>query len=120
MPSFRDDAGEYRFRFAQKKSCRIVRASGDKIYVKMNEHDLGLLARYARERDEDAFAEIVRRHINLVYSVALRHVGSPELAEEVAQSAFTNLARDARRLSPDTVLSAWLYTVAHRTALNVL
>ena len=86
----------------------------------MNDDDLGLLARYTRERDEDAFSQIVRRHLNLVYSVARRQVRSPELAEEVAQSVFTQLAREAQSLAPDTVLAAWLYTVAHRTALNGL
>jgi DNA-directed RNA polymerase specialized sigma24 family protein len=75
----------------------------------MNETDLELLLRYTRDRAEDAFTEIVRRYLNLVYSAALRQVRSPQLAEEVAQSAFTDLARHAARLEPDTILSAWLY-----------
>jgi len=78
----------------------------------MNETDLELLRRYGRDRAEDAFTEIVRRYLNLVYSAALREVRSPQLAEEVAQSAFTDLARQAARLSPDTILSAWLYQVS--------
>jgi RNA polymerase sigma factor (sigma-70 family) len=86
----------------------------------MSDADLGLLARYSRGRDEDAFTEIVRRHLDLVYSVALRHLHSPQLAQEIAQCVFTDLARNAHRFAPDTILSAWLYTVAHRTALNVV
>ena len=86
----------------------------------MSETDLELLARYTRQRSEDAFTEIVRRHVDLVYSAARRQVRSPELAEEVAQSAFTDLARDAHRLAPDTILTAWLYQVARRTAVDVV
>ena len=72
----------------------------------MSDTDLELLARYARRQAEDAFAEIARRLLNLVYSAALRQVRSPQLAEEVAQSAFIDLARNAVRLRPDTVLTA--------------
>ena len=88
--------------------------------VNMSETDLELLGRYARDHAEDAFAEIVRRHLNLVYSAALRQVRSPHVAEDVAQSAFTDLARSAERLLPDTVLSAWLYQVTRRTAIDVI
>jgi len=61
----------------------------------MSETDLELLTRYSRHKAEDAFSEIVRRHLDLVYSAALRQVRSPQLAEEVAQSAFLKLARHA-------------------------
>jgi RNA polymerase sigma factor (sigma-70 family) len=86
----------------------------------MNVTDLELLRKYARENSQDSFAEVVSRHINLVYSVALRLVRSNELAEEVAQSAFTDLAKNADRLTPDTILAAWLHQVARRTAIDVI
>ncbi len=54
--------------------------------------DLDLLGQFAREKSQDAFSEIVRRHVNLVYSAALRQVRSPQLAEEVAQSVFASPA----------------------------
>src|SRR6187431_719166 len=82
--------------------------------------DLQLLARYARDQDEDAFAELVRRHLDLVHSAALRQVRSPHLAEEVAQSVFTDLARNTGNLKPDTILTAWLYQVTRRTAIDVV
>jgi RNA polymerase sigma factor (sigma-70 family) len=82
--------------------------------------DLDLLGQYARNRAQDAFTEIVRRHVDLVYSAALRQVRSPQLAEEVAQSVFTDLARNAGKLKPDTVLTAWLYQVTRRTAIDVV
>lgn len=82
--------------------------------------DLDLLRQFARDNSQDAFGEIVRRHLDLVYSAALRQVRSPQLAEEVAQSVFADLARDARGLKPDTVLTAWLYAVARRTAIDTV
>src|SRR5258706_8676311 len=69
----------------------------------MSDTDLELLARYTRQHAEDAFAELVRRHLGLVYSAALRQVRSPQLAQEVTQSAFIDLARSADRLRPDTI-----------------
>ena len=56
---------------------------GVDIFMKMTDTDLDLLARYTRQHAEDAFAEIVRRHLDLVFSAALRQVRSPQLAEEV-------------------------------------
>jgi RNA polymerase sigma factor (sigma-70 family) len=82
--------------------------------------DMELIARYTRERAEDAFAELVQRHLGLVYSAALRQVRSPQLAEEVAQSVFIDFARNAARLKPDTILTAWLYQVTRRTAIDVV
>src|SRR6266566_6742046 len=86
----------------------------------MGDTDLQLLARYTRQNAEDAFAEIVRRHLDLVFSTALRLVRSRQLAEEVAQSVFIDLGRQADRLAPDTILSAWLYQVTRRTAIDVV
>lgn len=89
-------------------SWRIL-CNGDVILLKMSDTDLELLALYTRQHAEDAFTEIVRRHLDLVHSAALRQVRSPQLAEEVAQSTFINLARHAHRLASDTILTAWLY-----------
>src|SRR5215218_10239020 len=86
----------------------------------MGDTDLELLARYTQHQAEDAFAEIVRRHLGLVYSAALRQVRLPQLAEEVAQSTFLKLARHAQRLAPDTVLGGWLYQVTRREAKDVV
>jgi hypothetical protein len=61
-----------------------------------NKSDAQLLREYAAQHSEPAFAEIVARHTDLVYSAALRQTGSPELALEIAQSVFTDLARKAR------------------------
>ncbi len=98
-------------------SCRISSSGGD-ILMKMTT-DLDLLREYAQRGSEKAFAMLVTRHLDLVYSAALRQVKSSQLAEDIAQSVFTDLARNAQQLKPDTVLAAWLYQVTRRTALNV-
>jgi len=86
----------------------------------MTADDLKLLRQFTRAGDQLAFTTLIQRHVNLVYSAALRQVRSPHLAEEVAQSVFTDLARDAAKLKPDTILTAWLYEVARRTAIDVV
>src|SRR5256885_1776088 len=86
----------------------------------MTTSDLELLEQYVKAGSETAFAELVHRHLDLVYSAALRQVRSPQLAEEIAQSVFADLARNSGRLKADTVLSAWLYQVSRRTAVDVV
>ena len=82
--------------------------------------DSQLLGDYVRGKSQDAFTQLVRRHLDLVYSAALRQVRSPQLAEEVAQSVFADLARAAGTLKPETILTAWLYQVTRRTAIDVV
>lgn len=83
-----------------------------------NDHDL--LEQFSREQSQDAFTALVNRHMNLVYSAALRQVRSPQLAEEVSQAVFTNLARNAAKLTLNTILSAWLYQVTRNAAIDVI
>src|SRR5436190_826321 len=61
--------------------------------------DAQLLRGYAQHGDEAAFREIVTRHTDLVYSVAVRCVNSPDLACDIAQSVFTDLSSKARPLA---------------------
>ncbi len=83
--------------------------------------DCELLRRYAENGSEEAFAEVVRRHLNLVYSAALRQVnGNVHLAQDVAQSVFTDLARKAGPLSRRAVLTGWLYTSVHFAAAKAV
>jgi RNA polymerase sigma factor (sigma-70 family) len=80
-----------------------------------------LLRRYATENAEDAFAEIVQRHLPLVYSAALRRLGGDaHRAQDVAQLVFCAVARDARRLSSRPVLAGWLYTATRNAAIDVI
>lgn len=86
----------------------------------MTPSDLELLERYCKEGSEEAFSELVHRHLDLVYSAALRQVHSPQLAEEVAQSVFMDLSRCGGRMKPGRVVTAWLYQVTRRTAVDVV
>ena len=86
----------------------------------MTATDLELLRQFTRDQAQDAFTALVKRHVNLVYSAALRQVRAPQLAEEIAQSVFADLARDAGKLQPGTILTAWLYAVTRRTAIDVI
>ncbi len=83
--------------------------------------DSELLAAFARTGSGDAFAELVRRHVDLVYSAALRQVnGDTHLAQDVAQTVFADLARKAESLSRRDNLTGWLYTSAHFAAAKVV
>lgn len=79
-----------------------------------------LLARYAKEGSEEAFAELARRHTALVYSAAIRQVRDPQWAEDVTQTVFVQLARRAGSISPSAILAGWLHTTTRYTALDLL
>jgi RNA polymerase sigma factor (sigma-70 family) len=82
--------------------------------------DLALLREYARNHSEAAFAALVARHVNLVYSVALRSVRDPQLAEEITQAVFIILARKADSLGDKTILPGWLCRTARYASANAL
>lgn len=83
--------------------------------------DRELLLRYTRHADQRAFADLVQRHVNLVYASALRHLhGDPHRAEDVTQEVFTLLARKAPSLAQHPSLAGWLYATARLSALDTL
>ena len=84
----------------------------------MHADDMDLVRDFAANGSEAAFATLVGRHVNLVYSAALRRLGNPHEAEEVAQAVFIILARKAGGLRRGTILSGWLYQTAQLTAAN--
>lgn len=81
---------------------------------------MALVREFAASRSEQAFAELVSRHVNLVYSAALRRVGETHLAGEITQTVFILLARKAGTLSPRTILSGWLYRAVAFAAADIL
>jgi RNA polymerase sigma factor (sigma-70 family) len=83
--------------------------------------DAELLQRYVAHQAEDAFAELVQRHLNLVYAAALRRTGGRHaLAEEIAQKVFTNLARQAVPLTSHPTLTGWLYRCTRNVAIDAV
>jgi RNA polymerase sigma factor (sigma-70 family) len=85
----------------------------------MTNDDMALVREYAATQSERAFTELVGRHLDLVYSAALRQVGDSHLAKDVAQSVFIILARKARTLGERTILPAWLYRTTRHAAADV-
>src|SRR5947207_12100440 len=70
---------------------------------------------YLEKRSEPVFAELVRRYTDLVYSAALRRVCDPHLAQDVTQSTFVALAKQAAEIKERPALCGWL----HQTARNI-
>jgi RNA polymerase sigma factor (sigma-70 family) len=77
--------------------------------------DSQLLLDFAERRSDAAFAELVRRHFNLVHAAALRITRDPDLAKDVSQAVFVALANQAGKLAGHAVLAGWL----HRTTRNI-
>ncbi len=82
--------------------------------------DQQLLRDYAERRSEASFAELVRRHVDFVYSAALRMVRDAHLAEDVTQSIFVALSKNAGQLTDRPVLSGWLHRTAQNLAANAV
>ncbi len=81
---------------------------------------MALLREYVEHDSEEAFAMLVERHVNKVYSVALRHTRNPHQAEEITQAVFVILAKKSRNLSDRVIVSGWLYQTARLTAVTFI
>ena len=83
-------------------------------------NDSFLLREYADRQSDTAFSELVQRHLNFVYSVALRCVQNPPDAQDVAQAVFVILAKKSAALCRRTTLTGWLYEATRLTARQLL
>jgi len=83
--------------------------------------DSQLLRQFVDDHDEAAFTELVRRHMDLVYTVALRQAnGDAHLAQDAAQAVFADLVRKAPALAKRETLAGWLHTSARFAAGNAV
>ena len=82
--------------------------------------DNELIALYAGQRSEHAFQELVSRHINMVYSAALRQLpGLNHLAEDASQLVFAELARKAQALAGHPSIRGWLFVCTRHIAMKM-
>ncbi|MDR3456591.1 MAG: sigma-70 family RNA polymerase sigma factor [Verrucomicrobiae bacterium] len=82
--------------------------------------DSDLLRQFVEHEADAAFAGLVERHVNLVYSVAHRQTGDAHQAEEITQAVFLILAKKAGTLRHEPALSSWLFQATRLTANNFL
>jgi RNA polymerase sigma factor (sigma-70 family) len=83
--------------------------------------DVALLRCYVEEGSETAFRELVGRYLDLVYAAAMRRTqGDSHQAADIAQTVFTALAHQARRLVGHPALGAWLHTATRNAAINLV
>src|SRR5262245_50135383 len=84
-------------------------------------NDSELLRQFVKEYSQEAFAELVRRRVGLVYAAALRQLGGDtHRAEDVTQEVFVDLARKAPSLLRHPILIGWLFTSTHFAAAKVV
>jgi RNA polymerase sigma factor (sigma-70 family) len=84
----------------------------------MDDHEL--LESYVQSQSQEAFQELVERHLPMVHATARRVLGDAHLAEDVAQGAFTTLAQKAAALGSSCVVGGWLYHTTRNLALHAL
>ncbi|MFO1497919.1 MAG: sigma-70 family RNA polymerase sigma factor [Verrucomicrobiota bacterium] len=83
--------------------------------------DRELLRAWREGGNEAAFSELVRRHLDVVYAVALRRCGGDaHLAQDVGQRVFVDLARKASTLASRESLAGWLYLAARNAAAMII
>lgn len=99
--------------------CTIQRWPGAKMQMAMTDADL--LGRFIEVRDQQAFSYLAQRHLDFVYTVALRRVGGDHhLASDVCQEVFSALANKARAARRHPSLMGWLHTATRYSAAHAV
>ncbi|HVU23373.1 MAG TPA: sigma-70 family RNA polymerase sigma factor [Opitutus sp.] len=83
--------------------------------------DAALLRAFAHDGSQAAFAELVRRHVGLVYAAAMRRTGGDtHVSVEVTQQVFGWLARQAKELTTEPALGPWLHAATRPAAVKAM
>jgi RNA polymerase sigma-70 factor (ECF subfamily) len=76
------------------------------------------LIRKAQKGDTDAFAELVTLHERFVYNLALRTIGSPDEAEDIAQEAFFRAWQGLPSFRFQSAFRTWIYRIVINLCIN--
>jgi uncharacterized protein (TIGR03435 family) len=82
--------------------------------------DAELLRDYVSRNSEEAFRELVDRHMDFVYATALRQVRDSHLAKDVVQAVFIVLAKKAHQLPDATIMEGWLFRATRYAGFKAL
>lgn len=84
--------------------------------------DEELVARCKKELPANtrSYEELVRRHMNRVYSITYRVVNNREEAEDIAQEVFVKVFHNIKKFEQQATFSSWLYRIATNSALDAL
>ena len=89
------------------------------LQAKLTASDTQLLAR-AKDGDNSAFTELVRRHQNNIYRLAYGYLGEREAARDAAQEVFLKAYQGLPYFQSDSQFSTWLYSIGKNHCLNII
>jgi RNA polymerase sigma-70 factor, ECF subfamily len=78
------------------------------------------LLRKAGQGNQRAFAELMQRHQDRVFRLALRLLRQTQEAEDAAQEVFLKAYQNASRFTPSSTVAAWLNRITANHCLNLL